>query len=393
MITLKQIGLVTPCFPNSPILPVIEHENLKPQIWGINTGENVLNPRRNYWNPVMYCIGEAVSPEHSEYRAACLDFIHDYATRLRLIHLPLLSDDGVEHNITDTQGYFFEHSFPDFWVLYANLYDSSFKQVVRDHTKWLIRHEENGGLWKDNIDWDFSFRAYVRRFFENVCMSETDINSPEDRYQCSLNAIKFLIRMANHVADGSIETLGWDENRNIYYYDYDASKKFGYRVNHVYFTQIFSEIMLRYTFSNHYLRNKSLANQVIYKLSQSIRTMAGDGYSSYRYDEYSIDGGNGFNEDGGTHADYPPYRFLTIPRSEFGFKKIVESASIAQLPGFGHYPEIVTLNTFIENKQVTIPSEQPFDVVEEEDDRDRRLIDKMNKALIELESVKKDLLG
>ena len=369
--TVKQIVKATPCMPDHAIIPTSSNKNIAPQLWRINKGAETLNPRRNYWNPFMYAIGSAQDTKGvtEQYKIECGKFLKRYADILRNKHLPLLSVYGVESNINDELGFFYEHSFPDFWVLYAKLYDESFAEVVQDHTRWLIRHQESGGLWKNNIDWDYSFRADVRRFFELVCMSETDLNATSNRAKCAAYATRFLDRIAGLKSTGGLEGLGWDEKTNILYYHYSASKQRGERVDHTYFTAIFSDLMIRYKHSKHYQKNKALADSALSLLIASIETIVSKTsetwdvqgnrtttghHTNIRHSELGLDTGkNGkyrsfSTDDGGKgKAGWPAYRFWLLCDNMSDFKATIANTAVANIPGLMHYPEVITAYTDI----------------------------------------------
>jgi hypothetical protein len=370
--TTQQIISATPGMLGCSSLPVFTQGNLARDRAVIPNTDPVFDPRRNYWSAVASAFGGASNSGASvAYKKRCATHLTRYFDLLKKNYLTGMDVNRLTYNKEGKTGHYYEHLFPDAWVMWATLYDVTFQPYVINRARWLLDDEENGGMWKDGIDGYYSFRAEIRRIFELVCLHEAEFLDQKTRIACARLATQKLEAINTSRAKGKNKILegGWASAKNVLYTDIGASHQHGQRIIHMYFLSIFGDLMLRIKHTNYYNQNKTLVDSIWGKLKTTMQTVVETSSSTFdldgnlaepnmfnlREDEYALDrtvsGKNvvysGDFDNPESRQGFPAYRLWALYKTLADFNQSINESSAVWLPSLQDYPEVIVAYNYI----------------------------------------------
>ncbi len=371
---LSTIAAAIPGIQKNIVLPtkLVTYPNLIDSVDGIQEIANTIDWRRNYINPVGNLLALASdSGASEEYKKKSETFVHRYHELLHNLYLPVMHANGNRFNddYEDINSYY-GHNIADFLEPYALLFDTTgvTKELISNHARWLVWDQENGtkGFIKQP-DQQFYHRAFLRRLFHLIMMSESQTLDLDTRDILSREAQKSIQWMLNSEADGTLDSLGWSAKYQAMYFDHDTSVAFNGRVLHAYFLAITHDILIRIPHTVFYAKNRALVerwkDQVITTTKTLIDTSehaySADGQKetpslfNIREEEWAFDRlASGkhlvWSTNSSEEISSPPFRFWLMYNSVDELQTLLKESSVTWVPNIQYYPEfIVAFNTII----------------------------------------------
>ncbi|MCH9697556.1 MAG: hypothetical protein K0U68_05575 [Gammaproteobacteria bacterium] len=289
MHSLKDIAKTLPGFPSDPVFPDIAAQcsNLQPDLARFNEWPaEPTDGRRFYVDPAIILLATADDSgvDESIRQAAIQGLRKQHSIHLHNDLPCFYGDDPTDpaqtHCIRDRKidrwgdgsesakhifdPSYVEHSLVDYTIALASL-DPSKENIewINEFAKWLIHDTLHGqGGYRLNYG-QFYFRAFIRWLWLLIAFSEAEVVEQQYRQLLKQQAIKILTWAVDQNADGSMESIGYDQARHAWYMHLAESINFQTRSVWIYFHQIANEIASRMLYTGFYLENTELVNRLI----------------------------------------------------------------------------------------------------------------------------------
>ncbi len=340
---------------------------------------NGIDWRHMYHDPLVpLIIMSDDSGSTPEMALACAEYLKEFTAQLRSKYLPMMDANGTRINdVWDDELHNWEnldrwreHNPLSYLHAYAELVDNSVKQMVVDYSRWMLWDASQNRKSSYPLDsGEFYYRVFLREMVAQIYMSESNLLDDETKQAHAENGLKAIQWMLSKKASDpdKLNELGWADNKNVMYFDWDASNdaSVNERVVHCYFLGILQENLVRIKVTDFYQQHRHEVDQLALWAVETVNTMIQNSTGEFNCtsgalepptlfnmnrEEYCLDKtDNGkhcvFSKDGNDGIGYPPYHYyLNLIAEKNGLRKIMEVTNIAWKPNLQYEPSVITAN-------------------------------------------------
>jgi hypothetical protein len=379
MISNEELARVYPFFNSSGY----EQPNIDPKYYYIADDlasmpapQDHINWQREYYDPISSLVIIA-----GDYPAAMKSKARVYADQhyyLLKAYLPQIRNGQA--NVNRIDGDFLSHSHNAFLIPYFYFTtNKDVKNLIVGYAKWLAEDHKTRRDFRYRGVGTFSARSNMRRMLDLAAFSQVKFMPNNIRHRLRSHLINEFAWLNSIEADGSINGIGWDEDKQVMYLDIDASEPNGERVVHVYFLHLWHEFMVSMANTEFYAENSELCEKFFDKIIATTKTVIRKTYRTYdgsgnlvaatmfNYrqnqffldNEYTIMGVNynkTFIKD--KRAGFPPYVFWGIIGTEEELSKVVQNVSVGWTEETANYsanPSAINAYTIVTGQRYVEP--------------------------------------